>query len=381
MTGELIPLDLLPSVQGPGRHHPALPDRPDRGHQPVQLPAQPGRAQARAGHRRGQPDRAQAAVQGPADDAHRGRDHRAGRACRRAAVSILPMTRELGDRMVADERFKLLTFTGSPERRLADEGARRQEEGRARARRQRRRHRRRSRPTSTGRSSARSSAPSPTPARCASASSACSSTRPSGTTFMAEFVEGVAALVVGDPLDPETDVGPMVDAGQAARTQRWVDEAVALGGRVLAGGRADGTFFPPTVLDDVPDDAQVCSNEAFAPLVVAFPFDDFDEAIAPGQRQHLRAPDRRLHQRPRRRLAGVQRARGRRRHRQRHPDLPHRPHALRRGQGLGPRPRGPALGHRGHDRAAHHGPRPAGLRPRVMRYDRVVPGMHRSEAG
>ena len=53
-------------------------------------------------------------------------------------VSILPMSRELGDRMVADDRFKLLTFTGSPVGRLADEGARRQEEGRPRARRQRR---------------------------------------------------------------------------------------------------------------------------------------------------------------------------------------------------------------------------------------------------
>jgi acyl-CoA reductase-like NAD-dependent aldehyde dehydrogenase len=71
----------------------------------------------------------------------------------------------------------------------------------------------------------------------------------------------------------------MVDAGQAERTQRWVDEAVAMGGRVLAGGRADGSYFPPTVLTDVPTTAQVCSNEAFAPLVVAFPFATLDEAI------------------------------------------------------------------------------------------------------
>ena len=72
----------------------------------------------------------------------------------------------------------------------------------------------------------------------------------------------------------------MVDATAAGRTQRWVDEAVALGGTVLAGGTADGTFFPPTILTDVPPTAQVCSNEAFAPLVVAFPFRDLDEAIA-----------------------------------------------------------------------------------------------------
>ncbi len=71
----------------------------------------------------------------------------------------------------------------------------------------------------------------------------------------------------------------MVDAVAAARTQRWVDEAVALGGKLQLGGTADGTFFPPTILTDVPVTAQVCSNEAFAPLVVVSPFRDFDAAI------------------------------------------------------------------------------------------------------
>jgi acyl-CoA reductase-like NAD-dependent aldehyde dehydrogenase len=98
--------------------------------------------------------------------------------------------------------------------------------------------------------------------------------------FMARFLAGVGGLKLGDPLDPTTDVGPMVDEHQASRTQAWVDEAVAMGGLVLAGGTADGTFFPPTVLTDVPLTAQVCSNEAFAPLVVAFRFSDLDDAIA-----------------------------------------------------------------------------------------------------
>ena len=71
----------------------------------------------------------------------------------------------------------------------------------------------------------------------------------------------------------------MVEEAQAQRTQRWVEEAVALGGRVITGGRADGAFFPATILADVPPQAQVCSTEAFAPVVVAFRFDDFDEAI------------------------------------------------------------------------------------------------------
>jgi glyceraldehyde-3-phosphate dehydrogenase (NADP+) len=72
----------------------------------------------------------------------------------------------------------------------------------------------------------------------------------------------------------------MVDANAVARTKRWVDEAVAMGGRVVLGGEPDGLFYPPTILADVPLSAQVCSNEAFAPLVVAAPFADFGEAIA-----------------------------------------------------------------------------------------------------
>jgi acyl-CoA reductase-like NAD-dependent aldehyde dehydrogenase len=72
----------------------------------------------------------------------------------------------------------------------------------------------------------------------------------------------------------------MVDGTAAGRTQRWVDEAVAMGGKLLLGGKADGSYFAPTVLTDVPLTAQVCSNEAFAPLVVAFPFRDLDDAIA-----------------------------------------------------------------------------------------------------
>jgi glyceraldehyde-3-phosphate dehydrogenase (NADP+) len=58
-----------------------------------------------------------------------------------------------------------------------------------------------------------------------------------------------------------------------------VDEAVQLGGRVVAGGKANGAYFEPTILENVPVEAQVCSNEAFAPLVVVFPFSDFGDAI------------------------------------------------------------------------------------------------------
>jgi acyl-CoA reductase-like NAD-dependent aldehyde dehydrogenase len=58
-----------------------------------------------------------------------------------------------------------------------------------------------------------------------------------------------------------------------------VDEAVAMGGRVLLGGTANGTFFAPTVLADTPVEAKVCSLEAFAPLVVLFRFSDIADAV------------------------------------------------------------------------------------------------------
>ena len=52
-----------------------------------------------------------------------------------------------------------------------------------------------------------------------------------------------------------------------------------MGGKVLLGGKAQGTYFPPTIMTDVPVTARVCSSEAFAPLVVAFKFSTMDEAI------------------------------------------------------------------------------------------------------
>ncbi len=195
------------------------------------------------------------------------------------SVSILPMTRELGDRMVADERFKLLTFTGSPSVgwRMKERAGKKKvvlELG--------------------GNAGVIIDASADLDwavkrtlvGAFAYAGQVCISVQRMfihediWDAFMERFLAGVGALKAGDPLDPATDIGPMVDAHQASRTQAWVDEAVALGGTVLAGGRADGSFFPPTVLTDVPSTAQVCSNEAFAPLVVAFRFRDLDDAIA-----------------------------------------------------------------------------------------------------
>src|SRR3954452_10370039 len=194
------------------------------------------------------------------------------------SVSILPMTRELGDRMVADERFKLLTFTGSPSVgwRMKERAGKKKvvlELGGNAG-------------VIVDKTADLDWAVRRTLVGAFGyAGQVCISVQRMFIhssvydAFMARFIEGAKNLKVGDPLDPETQLGPMVDEQAAQRTQRWVDEARELGGKVLLGGRADGAFFSPTVLIDTPSTAQVCSNEAFAPLVVAFPFDDLGDAI------------------------------------------------------------------------------------------------------
>ena len=70
--------------------------------------------------------------------------------------------------------------------------------------------------------------------------------------FVARLVPKVEALVVGDPADEATDVGPVIDADNRDRIASWIEEARAAGARLLAGGR-EGDLLRPTVLADVPD--------------------------------------------------------------------------------------------------------------------------------
>lgn len=98
--------------------------------------------------------------------------------------------------------------------------------------------------------------------------------------FTAKLVTAVEALTTGDPFDPATDVGPMITTGDVDRIDAWVRDAVADGAQVLTGGRALGpTMYAPTVLSDVPAFAQVCREEVFAPLVGLYRFSTLDQAI------------------------------------------------------------------------------------------------------
>jgi acyl-CoA reductase-like NAD-dependent aldehyde dehydrogenase len=97
--------------------------------------------------------------------------------------------------------------------------------------------------------------------------------------FIAAFVPRVQKLVVGDPLDPATDVGPMIDEGAAARAESWLNAATRDGARVLVGGSRKGTLFQPTVLADTKPEQSVNCEEVFAPLTTVTRYRDFDDAV------------------------------------------------------------------------------------------------------
>lgn len=97
--------------------------------------------------------------------------------------------------------------------------------------------------------------------------------------FKAKFVDKVKGLKSGDPLNEETDIGPLIDREAAQRTAQWVDEAVSQGALVLVGGKGEGSLFEPTVIENVSSTMQVVCGEVFAPVVSLVPYDNFDEAL------------------------------------------------------------------------------------------------------
>ncbi len=89
----------------------------------------------------------------------------------------------------------------------------------------------------------------------------------------------VAALRVGDQLDPQTQMGPMIRAADAERVEKWVCEAAAGGARVLAGGKRQGSLVEPTLVADVHSDMRISCDELFGPAVAVTRAANIDEAI------------------------------------------------------------------------------------------------------
>ncbi len=104
--------------------------------------------------------------------------------------------------------------------------------------------------------------------------------------FVAGFAARTQKVSVGDGFDPDTKMGPLANARRPDAIEALVEDAKAKGARVMAGGARGnkGYFYQPTVLADVPLDANVMSNEPFGPLALIRPFGSFDEAIEQANR-------------------------------------------------------------------------------------------------
>ncbi|MGZ5396267.1 MAG: aldehyde dehydrogenase family protein, partial [Mycobacterium sp.] len=100
--------------------------------------------------------------------------------------------------------------------------------------------------------------------------------------FVAGVAEVMSKVVVGDPADPDTDMGPLISIAQRDKVAAMVARAPAQGGRVVTGGSAPdqpGWFYRPTLIADVAEDSEVYRDEIFGPVLTVRPFTDDDDAL------------------------------------------------------------------------------------------------------
>ena len=103
--------------------------------------------------------------------------------------------------------------------------------------------------------------------------------RPVYDRMLEKILTAVRMLKCGDPRDPLTDVGPMIDQLKAQEAYIKVQEAVTQGARILTGGTLDGALFAPAVIVDSTPEMRVNREEVFAPVISVTPYDDFSEAL------------------------------------------------------------------------------------------------------
>jgi acyl-CoA reductase-like NAD-dependent aldehyde dehydrogenase len=100
--------------------------------------------------------------------------------------------------------------------------------------------------------------------------------------YLREFVDYTESLVLGDPLDPDTDIGPMVSARQREKVADQVERAVAAGAALVTGGKSSGGaghFFSPAVVTGAPADTELLREETFGPVAPIVPVTSLEEAI------------------------------------------------------------------------------------------------------
>ncbi|MFI5234981.1 MAG: aldehyde dehydrogenase family protein [Gemmatimonadales bacterium] len=103
--------------------------------------------------------------------------------------------------------------------------------------------------------------------------------RPILEAFTEQLLSATRALVVGDPADQKTVVGPMIDAKNVDRVTQWIDEAIKAGASALVRGARKGNILAPTILTGVPHDTKAWAEEIFGPVLVLEGYDTFDQAL------------------------------------------------------------------------------------------------------
>lgn len=195
------------------------------------------------------------------------------------AVSILPMTRETGSRLITDPGIKLITFTGSPEVgwKIKEQAGRKKvvlELG-----------------GNAGVLVSESADIQLAVQKCVSGSFVYSGqvcihvqrifvVDSLFNEFTDRFIEATAKLKNGDPLDPKTDISSMIDESNAIRVEQWIGEAVKGGAKILFGGSRDGSYFQPTVITGTHSGMKVCDLEIFGPVVSIERTANFSEGIS-----------------------------------------------------------------------------------------------------
>ena len=197
----------------------------------------------------------------------------------KGAVSILPMDRITGNRLVTDERFRLLTFTGSPEVgwRMKEQAGKKKvvlELG-----------------GNAGTIVAESANLDFAVKRClvggfAYQGQVCIHAQRIFVhhslyeAFSEKLVAGAKALKYGDPILPETEFSAMIDQANAVRVEEWINESVKQWANLLCGGTREGNFVEPAIITGACPGMKVFDEEVFGPVVTINKFENFEQAVA-----------------------------------------------------------------------------------------------------
>lgn len=97
--------------------------------------------------------------------------------------------------------------------------------------------------------------------------------------FVQKLINAAESLILGNPEDEKTDIGPLISEKEAKRIEDWVIEAASNGAKLLCGGKRSGAFFEPTIITNVTPDMKVMCQEIFGPVINVVPFEDIDQVF------------------------------------------------------------------------------------------------------